>query len=128
MKKLCILRASPRKNGNTNALTDAAAARFREVGCTVREFDLYDLDIRPCTACRACQQDWATVTCAQQDDLAANLCIGDLEEGAGHLHCRRLHHLFHNRRPCQRHDGHGGRPCAAAAKLLFHAFFSPLIG
>ena len=71
MKKICILRASPRKNGNTNALTDAAAARFREAGCTVREFDLYDLDVRPCTACRVCQQDWATVTCAQQDDLAA---------------------------------------------------------
>ena len=69
MKNVCILRASPRKHGNTNALTDLIAARWQEAGCAVTEFDLYALDIRPCTACRACQQDWSTVTCAQKDDM-----------------------------------------------------------
>ena len=69
MKNICILRASPRKQGNTNTLTNLISARWQEVGCSVTEFDLYDLNIRPCTACRACQQDWSTVTCAQQDDL-----------------------------------------------------------
>jgi len=69
MKHICILRASPRKQGNTNALTDLVAARWREAGCSVTEFDLYDMDIRPCTACRACQQDWSKATCAQQDDM-----------------------------------------------------------
>jgi len=69
MKHICILRASPRKQGNTNALTDLVAAHWREAGCSVTEFDLYDMDIRPCTACRACQQDWSKATCAQQDDM-----------------------------------------------------------
>lgn len=69
MKNICILRASPRKQGNTNALTDLVSARWREAGCSVTEFDLYNMDIRPCTACRACQQDWSAVTCAQKDDM-----------------------------------------------------------
>ncbi len=68
MKKCCILRASPRKGGNTNALTDAVAQRLKERGFAVENFDLYDMDIRPCLACRECQRDWKAVTCAQKDD------------------------------------------------------------
>ena len=64
-----IFRGSPRPHGNTNSLTDIAAARFREAGLTVTEFDLYRMDIRPCTACRECQKDWTKVTCIQKDDF-----------------------------------------------------------
>ena len=69
MKNICILRASPRRYGNTNTLTDLVSACWQEAGCSVTEFDLYNMDIRPCTACRACQKDWSTTACAQQDDL-----------------------------------------------------------
>ncbi len=68
--RVCILRGSPRKNGNTNAVTDAFAKRLRELGCDVRELSLYEMRIEPCLACRACQKDWTRVNCARQDDMA----------------------------------------------------------
>ena len=65
-----VFRGSPRPHGNTNAITDVAVSAFREAGLEVREFNLYRMDVRPCLACRQCQQDWTAVTCAQQDDFA----------------------------------------------------------
>lgn len=70
MHNAVIFRGSPRKNGNTNALTDVVAGKLSSKGWSVREFDLYDMDILPCLACRQCQQDWSTVSCARQDDMA----------------------------------------------------------
>ena len=67
-----VFRGSPRPCGNTNALTDIAVSTFRETGLEVREFDLYRMNIRPCLACRQCQQDWSAITCAQQDDFVCN--------------------------------------------------------
>ena len=69
MKQITIFRSSPRNHGNTNALTDIVADRFREEGRDVREFDLTRMDIRPCLACRTCQQDWSEVSCVQADDM-----------------------------------------------------------
>lgn len=69
MKNIIIFRGSPRKRGNTNALTDAVAERLREKGCNVREFDLYDMHIKPCLACRICQENWNEISCVQDDDM-----------------------------------------------------------
>ncbi len=79
MGNITIFRASPRKNGNTNALADVACARLREKLAAgtpatskppvIREFNLYDMDIRPCLACRQCQKDWTQVSCAREDDM-----------------------------------------------------------
>ena len=69
MKTITIFRGSPREQGNTNALTDAVAERLQEEGCNVREFDLYDMNIKPCLACRKCQEDWSEVSCVQKDDM-----------------------------------------------------------
>ena len=80
-RTVTIFRGSPRANGNTNALTDLAADEFRGAGLAVREFDLYSMDIKPCTACRFCQQDWSSVTCARDDDfekIAAAVMESDL--------------------------------------------------
>ncbi|MBQ9060438.1 MAG: flavodoxin family protein [Firmicutes bacterium] len=66
---ITIFRASPRKKGNTNALTDIVAGELYRAGKDVREFDLYDMDIRPCLACRKCQEDWSRVTCSRDDDM-----------------------------------------------------------
>ena len=70
MQTAVIFRGSPRKKGNTNALTDVVAERLRSKGWSVREFELYDMHIEPCLACRQCQQDWNTVNCAREDDMA----------------------------------------------------------
>lgn len=69
MKTITIFRSSPRKQGNTNTLTDVVAERLRELECDVREFDLSEMNIKPCIACRACQQDWGGVSCVQDDDM-----------------------------------------------------------
>lgn len=70
MGKITVFRGSPRKNGNTNALTDAVVDQLGfDNSAVVQSFNLYDMDIRPCTACRHCQQDWTTISCAQQDDM-----------------------------------------------------------
>ena len=70
MSEILIFRGSPRgAQSNTNALTDLVSSALKERGHSVREFDLPELDIRPCTACRACQRDWTQATCVQKDDL-----------------------------------------------------------
>ncbi|MDO4860599.1 MAG: flavodoxin family protein [Bacillota bacterium] len=69
VKSAVIFRSSPRENGNTNSLTDAVSAELKQSGCRVTEFDLNDMDIRPCTSCRECQKDWTVVNCAQYDDF-----------------------------------------------------------
>lgn len=66
--KVCILMGSPRKDGNTAALLTPFCEEFKGAGTEVEIHWLYDLDIRPCIACRACQKDWTTFGCAQKDD------------------------------------------------------------
>ncbi|MBQ1334324.1 MAG: flavodoxin family protein, partial [Clostridia bacterium] len=68
-KTLAVMRASPRKRGNTNWLTDIVVSELRAGGCDVIEFDLFDMTIKPCTACRWCQKDWNRVSCVQKDDM-----------------------------------------------------------
>ncbi len=65
-----MLLGSPRKGGNTWQLARVFGEEARQLGCRVTQFDLIDMDIRPCTACRACQKDWAGFGCPQPDDMA----------------------------------------------------------
>ncbi len=71
MKKILILAASPRKNGNTNSIVKVVTEEFAEaedeVSCEV--IDLNDTDIKPCQSCRCCQTDWDDYFCVQEDDL-----------------------------------------------------------
>ena len=66
--KVCILMGSPRKDGNTAALLTPFCEELKNAGTEIEIHWLYDLDIRPCIACRACQKDWTTFGCAQKDD------------------------------------------------------------
>ncbi len=53
--KTLVLKASPRKDGNTATLADRLIAGLREGGETdVTTFSLHDLALRPCQACNAC--------------------------------------------------------------------------
>ena len=66
---ICILKGSPRKNGNTNALTDPFSSALTSAGCSVTAIDLNEMDVRSCTACRWCQKDWSRAACIQKDDF-----------------------------------------------------------
>ena len=69
MKKICILFGSPRKDGNTSQLVQCFKAEAERIGCVCEQFWLYDMDLRPCVACRECQRDWTAFGCPQADDM-----------------------------------------------------------
>jgi menaquinone-dependent protoporphyrinogen IX oxidase len=53
--KTLVLKASPRRGGNTATLADRIADGLRSVGHTdIAEFSLNELTIRPCQACNHC--------------------------------------------------------------------------
>ena len=66
--KVCVLMGSPRKNGNTASLLEPFCAEIKQSGAEVTIFSLYDMEIRPCIACRTCQRDWSMFGCSQKDD------------------------------------------------------------
>ena len=53
-KKIVVLTGSPRKNGNTFAMTDAFIKAAEEKGHTVTRFDTSDMNIGFCHACETC--------------------------------------------------------------------------
>ena len=65
---ICVLMASPRKNGNTAAILKPFLEELSLAGHSARVFSLYAMDLRPCVACRACQRDWTIFGCPQPDD------------------------------------------------------------
>ncbi|MGI6721609.1 MAG: flavodoxin family protein [Anaerovoracaceae bacterium] len=67
--EVCILFASPRKNGNTAQLLSPVREEIKDQDSDFRELDLYDMDLRPCLACRACQRNWSMFGCPQEDDM-----------------------------------------------------------
>ena len=69
--KVCILMGSPRKQGNTNALLGPFRQELEGLGAETETVWLHALEIRPCTACRACQRDWTVFGCARRDDVPA---------------------------------------------------------
>lgn len=69
MSKICILKGSPRKDGNTNTLLRPFAAALEKAGHTLEQFDLHDMDLRPCMACRKCQEDRTIFGCVHDDEM-----------------------------------------------------------
>ena len=67
--RVCILMGSPRPEGNTAALLTPFTTKLERLGAQVERLDLYGMDLRPCTACRACQRDWSVFGCPQPDEM-----------------------------------------------------------
>ena len=67
-KHIIILNGSPRKSGNTSALTAAFAKGAREVGNHVTEFQLSRMKINGCIGCWHGGKDMEH-PCAQRDDM-----------------------------------------------------------
>ena len=68
MPKILILNGSPRRNGNTATLVAQVAEGARERGAEVESFYLHGMDIQPCDACDACQEN-ADLDCIIDDDM-----------------------------------------------------------
>ncbi len=63
--KILGILGSPRKDGNTADLLEAALSGARSSGATTERLDLADMNLNPCKECRACD---AGATCAFADD------------------------------------------------------------
>ena len=67
-KRCCVWMGSPRKGGNTAALLTPFLAELSAGGVDSEVLWLYDMDLHPCTACRACQRDWTGYGCRWRDE------------------------------------------------------------
>lgn len=67
-KQILILNSSPRKGGNTDALTDALAEGVTAAGNRPVLLHLRDMEIHPCHGCYACAAGRGT-PCVQKDDM-----------------------------------------------------------
>ena len=68
MKKVIIVDASPRKNGNCDAIAEKMAKELKNA--EVKTFTLRDETVNPCKACNACKAKDAPF-CVQKDDMGA---------------------------------------------------------
>lgn len=65
---ISILFASPRKDGNTRRLLDIFIEELELARESYRVFEVYDMDLRGCLACRSCQEAVDSFGCPIQDD------------------------------------------------------------
>lgn len=69
MPDILALMGSPRRDGNTAVLLEAALAPMREAGLGVTRLDAVSLDVTPCAECFACQQVHDRPGCPVRDDM-----------------------------------------------------------
>ena len=68
MKKIVLVDASPRKNGNSEVIVDTLVKELGG-GADVTVFKMREKHVNPCMACGACQGKDAP-KCVQKDDIA----------------------------------------------------------
>jgi len=68
MNTILILKSSPRPKGNSSTLANQFVAGAQQAGADIDEFNLHDMDIRPCDACDSCQENNSGV-CVIGDDM-----------------------------------------------------------
>jgi multimeric flavodoxin WrbA len=66
MKVLSII-GSPRKNGNTSIMSDMLFERLNQKNFDLEKVFLTDLEVNPCTDCRACKK--GELVCTVNDDM-----------------------------------------------------------
>lgn len=74
MKKILLVNASPRKEGNSDRITALLADDLKD--CEVTIFNMREKNCRPCLACGACQGK-DTQLCVQKDDVEKLLPVID---------------------------------------------------
>ena len=68
--KVTIFNGTPRKNGNTAAMTTSLSEKLRSGGADVNEYFLYNMNIKGCMNCGACHAKKGLSECAIKDDAA----------------------------------------------------------
>jgi len=68
VKRVLILKGSPRPKGNSSTLADQVANGAKAAGANVESFNLHDMVIKPCDACEACHKT-SDGECVIDDDM-----------------------------------------------------------
>jgi len=68
-KKVIAVTSSPRKGGNTDVIIDELLRALTDSGAAVKKFYLSDMNIKPCTGCRACRKTDVKTICTVRDDM-----------------------------------------------------------
>ncbi len=79
MKKIILVDASPRVNGNSEVITDTLENKLKD-RAEVTVFKMREKSTHPCLACAACQKS-GRVMCAQKDDITELLPLMDACDG-----------------------------------------------
>lgn len=77
MSKIIILKASPRKNGNSNALATAFAEEAKKAGAFITEYDVTNMQIGGCRSCYGCMTNGVCVFHDDFEKMAKDLCEAD---------------------------------------------------
>ncbi len=77
MKKIVMLKSSPRKNGNSSTLAAALSDELKISGASVVEYDVATLNIDACRACDACSKIGKCIIRDDFDKVAKDLCEAD---------------------------------------------------
>lgn len=64
-----IVMGSPRKNGNTASILSVFTDELAKSGADINCIWLYDKDLKPCIACRTCQDIFDAFGCPIKDDV-----------------------------------------------------------
>jgi multimeric flavodoxin WrbA len=78
--RICVLMGSPRKQGNTMQALAPFLEEWEQAGHFAELIWLYEKEIRPCLACRVCQDVMDGFGCVQKDDveeIAQKICKAD---------------------------------------------------
>ena len=70
-KKILAVTSSARKGGNTDVMLDELIRACKDNGAMVEKLYLSDLNIKPCTGCRACRKGDVKTICTIRDDMSA---------------------------------------------------------
>ncbi|MCX8044510.1 MAG: flavodoxin family protein [Desulfobacterota bacterium] len=69
--RVLAVTTSPRKGGNTDVIIDELLRACADSGCTTEKIYAADLDLQPCTGCRACRKGDLPTICTIRDEMSA---------------------------------------------------------
>jgi len=70
-KKILAVNSSARKGGNTDVIIDEVLRACREQGSITEKIYLSDLNMKPCTGCRACRLGDVKTICTVRDEMTS---------------------------------------------------------
>lgn len=71
--RILAVNASGRKGGNTDVIIDEIMRACSDSGCSTEKLYLIDIDLKPCTGCRACRRTDVPTICTVRDEMTSTV-------------------------------------------------------